>query len=317
MNILITGACGFIGSHFLDQILENDSYKVFVVDKITYAANQQNLKKIFSSKVTFFPCGIENEIKISDIIEKNKIETIVNFAAETHVDNSIKNLGPFITSNVNGVHSLLESCRKFKARIIHISTDEVYGPAGWDAFTEDSKLNPMNPYSATKAASEHLIQSYSNTFKIEYLIVRPSNNYGPRQNSEKFIPKYIDCLKENKKFPVYGDGMQVREWFFVKDCAKAIKDLMEKYQELKHKIYNISCPHSSQINIEVLKKIHKLYNPNNIEFENTVDFVEDRKGHDRKYSINTERFFEEFKTLNYNHLEEGLKQTIEYYKNSG
>lgn len=317
MKVLITGACGFIGGHFLDQILEDETHEVFVVDKITYAAHPLNLKKIFNQNIVFFPCGIEDNIRINSIIKDNNIELIVNFAAETHVDNSIKNLKPFLESNINGVYSLLESCKNFGTKLIHISTDEVYGPAGWDSFYEDNKLNPMNPYSATKAAAEHLIQSYANTFKIDYLIVRPSNNYGPKQNSEKFIPKYISCLKENKKFPLYGDGMQIREWFFVKDCARSIKNLVNKHKDLNHKVYNISSLHSSQINIEVLKKIYKIYNPNNLKFEDTIEFVEDRKGHDRKYAINTERFFQEFKNLNYTLLEEGLMQTVEYYKNNG
>ena len=313
MKILITGACGFIGGHFLDKILEDSNYEVSVIDKITYAANSDNLKKIFTKNIPFFPFGIEETKKVNEIIKNLNIDVILNFAAETHVDNSIKDLRPFIASNINGVYSLLESCRTFGTKLIHISTDEVYGPANWDPFKEDDKLNPLNPYSATKAASEHLILSYCNTFKIDYLIVRPSNNYGPRQNKEKFIPKYINCLKENKKFPLYGDGLQVREWFFVKDCADSIKRLLPPSRTLNN-VYNIGCPRSKQFNIDVLKIIHSFYNPNNTAFENTIEFVEDRKGHDKKYAINIERFFKEFKNLNSTPLEEGLKQTIDYYK---
>lgn len=312
MNVLVTGAAGFIGGHFLDACSE---INVVALDKITYAASFQKISQIFNSKIPFLCCCIEETNKIINEIVKNNIEVVINFAAETHVDNSILDCKPFIRSNFEGVHSVLEACRFTKVKLIQISTDEVYGPAGDHPFAEEDKLNPQNPYSATKASAEHLIQSYSNTFGVEYLIIRPTNNFGPAQNCEKFIPKYISCLLQKRKFPLYGDGKQIREWFFVRDCSRVVLNMVKNHRNLKHAIYNVGSPNSSMCNIDVCRKIYDILNVGEFSFEDSISFVQDRPGHDRKYSINIDRMLNELKDFEFTNMNAALEQTIRYYQN--
>lgn len=311
MNILVTGAAGFIGGHFLDACKE---INVFALDKITYAASPQKISQIFNSKIPFLCFGIEETNKVINAIIKNNINLVVNFAAETHVDNSIIDCKPFIQSNFEGIHSILEACKFTKTKLIQISTDEVYGPAEGLPFLEQDRFNPQNPYSATKAAAEHLIQSYANTFGVKYLIIRPTNNFGPFQNCEKFIPKYISSLLQKRKFPLYGDGKQIREWFFVRDCARVILSMVKNHVNLKHSIYNIGAPKSSMHNIEVCRKIYDILNVDAFSFEESISFVKDRPGHDRKYSINIDKMLDELKEFKFTNMDDALLETINYYQ---
>ncbi len=285
LNVLVTGAAGFIGSNFVKSCIGSNVKVVSCVDKISYAANLENIKYVQKLKIPFQFVDINNYSAMAQIVIDNRIDAIINFAAETHVDNSIRDVIPFMESNIMGVQSLLEVCKKTNTKLIHISTDEVYGPAGDYSFKESDSLNPKNPYSATKASAENLIQAYVNTFGIKAVILRPTNNFGPGQNKEKFIPKYLDCLDKGKKFPLYGDGKQVREWLYVKDCADIIKNVIQVSMEKDiPPVINIGCHNSSMTNLEVCERIFKLKTGSS-DYLSSISFVEDRLGHDRKYSI--------------------------------
>lgn len=282
MNIIITGCAGFIGSHTVEKFLL-DGHNIIGVDCMTYAASKENMSN-FINKIRFYEIDITNQDKIRQIVKKYNIEWIVNFAAETHVDNSINSVTPFLHSNINGVYSLLEVCRTEGCRLFQISTDEVYGSIVEGSFKETDNFNPRNPYSATKAAAEHLVTSYHNTYGLEYKIVRMSNNFGPRQNKEKFIPTIIRSLKKNKKIPIYGDGKNIRDWFYVKDCAKCILEVFDNGQ--LNQVYNLSLEDEKE-NIEVVRTILDIMD---YSFDENVEYVKDRPGHDFRYSIDNKKF---------------------------
>jgi len=294
-NVLITGCAGFIGSHATDLFLEKE-YNVTGVDSLTYAGDLNNLKNAFKNKnFKFYQEDICNQKEIQTICENRKINWIINFAAETHVDNSIKDSDSFIKSNILGVKSLLEVCKRSNIKILHISTDEVYGSTKSGMFFEHSLLNPTNPYSATKAAAEHYVRSYGNTFNVEYMIVRPTNNIGKRQHSEKFFPTILKCIKEGRKIPIYGSGRQVREWLFVKDNVKAIEFILKNSNI--NQTYNIGS--SNEItNIEFVEKICKILK---IDINEVVEYVKDRPGHDFRYSVSNEKLnmlgFRDYNTI--------------------
>lgn len=282
-RILITGCAGFIGSHAVDLFLEND-YDVVGVDCLTYAGSLKNLDKSINHKgFTFYKtdiCDTKNMIKYCT---DHNISWILNFAAETHVDNSIESCDKFIHSNINGVKSLLECCKSTRVNIFHISTDEVYGSIIGGSFNECDSLSPKNPYSATKAAGEHLIIAYQNTYDIKFLIARPSNNFGPRQNDEKFIPTILRNISAGTKVPLYGDGKNIRDWLFVKDNVLAIKFILENSYE--NEIFNITLSDERE-NIDVVESILSNFN---LSFKDWVSFVNDRPGHDFRYSINNDK----------------------------
>ena len=223
--------------------------------------------------------SMQNHIEY--LIERHDVEWIVNPAAETHVDNSIKDSRVFMNTNILGTKSLIDACIKTDTKIFHFSTDEVYGCAGETAFTEDCKLDPRNPYSASKAAAEHLITSYANTYGLEYLMVRPSNNFGPRQDREKFLPTILHNIDQGTKIPVYGDGKQEREWMYVKETAKATRFLLENAPV--NNIYNVSSGFHLQ-NIEV---IHKICDVLEVEPDDYIEYVMDRLGHDWRYAVDS------------------------------
>ena len=309
MNILITGCAGFIGSHTVDHFLEDSNYNIVGVDKLTYASNLGNLKIANIHKnFTFYEGDICNFSLIKAICENHKISCIINFAAETHVDNSIDDASNFIKSNIGGVHSILEVCKDLDILLFHISTDEVYGVADRVSFTEDDRLNPKNPYSATKAAAEHLIISYRNTFKTKSLMVRPSNNFGPRQHSEKFMPTILTNLENSKKIPIYGNGKQVREWTYVKDTARAIKYILEN--ALPGECYNISSNIEME-NLDLVKKICKILRK---DFESSISYVEDRLGHDIRYSISNTKL-QNLGFKEYSGFEKSIRDTILFFRN--
>ena len=302
-NLLVTGCAGFIGSHAVDLFLEL-GYKVTGIDCLTYAANKRNLAESFASEnFKFYEGNICDTNLVEKICSKHDIDWIVNFAAETHVDNSISNSTNFIESNISGVRSLLEVCSKLKIKIMQISTDEVYGSIKFGNFTEKSILNPKNPYSATKAAAEHMVTSYSNTYGVEYIIVRPSNNIGPRQHPEKFFPKLLNCLKNNLKIPIYGEGNQIREWLFVKDNVKAIEFIITNSNV--NETYNIGSGNEIT-NIDLVRKVCEL---KNIDFKKYIKFVDDRKGHDFRYALSNEKL-ENLGFSNFTSLEKILQEAV-------
>ena len=219
-NFLITGCAGFIGSHVSDVFLENNM-NVVGVDKLTYAGNIGNISK----GVKFYNEDICNTSAILKICNEENIDCIVNFAAESHVDNSIKGHDSFIHSNIQGVKSLIDVCKQKEILLFQISTDEIYGPTKEGSFHEYAPANPQNYYSATKASAEHLIFAYNNTFDFPFKMVRMSNNYGPRQHSEKFLPTILRSLKHKNKIPLYGTGENVRDWIYVRDSAKIIYNI--------------------------------------------------------------------------------------------
>ena len=303
MNIIITGCAGFIGSHATDYFLDK-GYNVVGIDCFTYAGHQGNIAhRIKDSNFKLYNMDICSSSQIEEICNLRNISWIINFAAETHVDNSIRSSSSFIRSNIEGVRSLLEVCKKTKARLLHISTDEVYGSTKSGVFSEDDKLDPRNPYSATKAAAEHLITAYNNTHGTEYLIVRPSNNFGPRQHNEKFIPTIVKSLVDNKKVPVYGDGLNIREWLYVKDTARAVEFIM-KNSEL-NQVYNITSK-NEMTNISVVSKVCNIMKKNP---EEAIEYVEDRPGHDYRYSISSDKLSSLGFDLQTN-FDDALKKTV-------
>ena len=287
MNYLITGCAGFIGSHMVDLILESSDDTVIGVDCFTYAAKQENLNSALESdRFTLFKEDICSTDKIRAICENHNITNIVNFAAETHVDNSIDSCDSFIRSNILGVKSLLEVVKGTKIRMIHVSTDEVYGSRVAGHFLEQDKFNPRNPYSATKASAEHLISSYNNTYNMRVTTVRPSNNFGPRQHGEKFLPTVIRSLSEGKKVPVYGDGKNVRDWLYVKDNVKAIYHLSKDYLHTRiSSSFNIT-NNNEMTNLDMVKNVCEVLGK---DFEKSIEFVKDRPGHDFRYAISNRK----------------------------
>ena len=306
MNILITGCAGFIGSHAVDIFLES-GYNVTGVDCLTYAANIKNLDSAFKNKnFKFYEDDIVNLDKMIEYCERHNVSWIINFAAETHVDNSILSCDKFIHSNIVGTKSLLECCRKTGTKLFHISTDEVYGSTIEESFKEIDSLSPKNPYSATKAAAEHLVVSYQNTYGIEFLIARPSNNFGPRQNKEKFIPTILNSILNSKKIPLYGDGKNIRDWLFVKDNVMSIKFILENSKV--NEVFNITTLDEKE-NIDTIDSILKVFG---LDFKDSVEFVSDRPGHDFRYSIDNEKL----KSIGWNissNFENNLSETIEFY----
>ncbi len=295
MNVLITGAAGFIGSHATDFFLKED-YNVIGVDNFTYAGNKKNLfNALKSDKFKLYEYDICETEKIRNICVDNNIEWILNFAAETHVDNSIVNSDKFIKSNILGVKSLLEVCRKINIKFFQISTDEVYGSTESGIFFENNKLDPKNPYSATKASAEHYVKAYNNTYGVEYLIVRPTNNIGERQNQEKFFPTILNCINSGIKIPIYDKGYQIREWLYVKDNVRAIEYILRN-SEL-NEVYNIGSNNETK-NIDFVEKICSI---KNISLAKSVEFVKDRPGHDFRYSVSNKKLaklgFDDYMTL--------------------
>jgi len=306
-TVIITGCAGFIGSHAVDLFLSM-GIEVIGIDSMTYAGNKENLSDALRSKnFKFFEKDIRDQEFISGLCKENQVKWIFNFAAETHVDNSIKDVTPFINSNVNGVVSLLNVCKENSVKLFHISTDEVYGSIEAGSSLESDSLDPKNPYSATKAASEHLIRAYANTHKIEYIIVRPSNNFGPRQNKEKFLPTIFNSLFEGKKVPVYGDGKNIRDWLYVKDNVRVIYNLW--LNSSLNETYNITFS-NEMTNIDIIKKICK-----NLDFDwkEKVKFIEDRKGHDKRYSIRSDKM-KKILNLKQSEFDVCLLETLEFYR---
>ena len=314
--LLVTGGMGFIGSNFIRFILNSSlDFKVINVDKLTYAGNPENLKDInekYSNKYRFYKTDICDFDAICKIIRKEKANYIINFAAESHVDRSIDNPILFCNSNTIGTQILLNAAKNFNIKkFLQISTDEVYGSLGFDddPFTEKTLLSPNSPYSASKASADLIVNAYHKTFNVPINITRCSNNYGPYQFPEKLIPLMINNALNDKKLPVYGQGINVRDWIYVEDHCQAILDVLLNGRI--GEIYNIG-GNSEIKNIDLIKKIIKLLNKQ----ENLISFVEDRPGHDLRYAINHEKITKELGWKPKIKLEDGLKMTVDWYLNN-
>lgn len=309
MTILITGGLGFIGSNFIKYIFNKYNYNIVNVDSVTYAANRNNIPSSItnSSRYFFAETDINNTNDIRYLIEKHSVKYIVNFAAESHVDNSINNSTPFIQTNINGTHSLLTLLHDSPSieRYLQVSTDEVYGSLTEedDAFTENTPLQANSPYSASKASADLLCRSFYETFNYPILITRCSNNYGPNQHAEKLIPLMIKNAKAGKKLPVYGDGRNIRDWIHVLDHCSGIDAVLHggKIGE----VYNIGGKNEVR-NIDIVKTILKLLGKD----ENQIEFVKDRLGHDWRYAIDNTKIQNDlgwFPSVTFN---EGLKELL-------
>jgi len=306
MNILVTGGLGFIGSHFIRHILNKYNYYVTNLDKVTYCANFDNVKDIENNPNYKF---IKGDICNKELVEKlmSNQDIVVHFAAETHVDRSIKDASQFIETDVKGTFILLEAARKNNIkRLIHISTDEVYGQIHEGSFKETDVLNPRNPYSASKAGADRLAYSFYCTYNLPVVITRSSNNYGPYQYPEKVMPLFITNLIENKKVPLYGDGLNVRDWIYVLDNIEAIDFIMHNGKI--GEVYNIGGG-NELTNLEMTKIILKEMNKD----KSYIEFVKDRLGHDRRYSLDCNKIHSLGWKPRFN-FNNAIKETINWYK---
>ena len=311
MSLLVTGGAGFIGSCFVRHILNKyPSYQVVNLDALTYCGNIQNLDDIKENpNYTFIHGNICDKNLVREII--SGVDCVVNFAAESHVDNSIKNPGIFIETNVQGTLNLLQASYEAKIeRFLQVSTDEVYGTLGKTGyFYETTPLAPNSPYSASKAGADMLVRAYHETYGLFTLNTRCSNNYGPYQYPEKLIPFFISKLLKNEKVPVYGDGLNVRDWLYVYDHCEAIDVVLHNGKS--GEVYNIG-GHNEKTNMEITKLILDAMGKN----ESSIEYVADRLGHDRRYAISNDKITKELGWKPSITFEEGIKLTIEWYLNN-
>ena len=309
MRLLVTGGLGFIGSNFITKIFENnEEWSIVNVDAELYGSNHNNLKKFENNSNYSF---VKGNIMDSVLMEKlvSDADIVINFAAESHVDRSICNAKPFIDSNIFGVFTLLETIKNQNKKLIHISTDEVYGSLSSESAKEETRLNPSSPYAASKASAEILIQSYVTTYGCEAIITRCTNNYGPKQFPEKLIPKAIILALNDKKIPIYGTGKNVRDWIFVEDHCNAIMNVLLKGKTGES--YNISAGNEID-NLTIVKKILSIMDKP----LDGIDFVEDRPGHDFRYSMNSGKIRTELEWSEKVNFDEGLEKTIQWYINN-
>lgn len=310
MRLLVTGGCGFIGSNFIRYLNKNyPYYKILNIDKLTYAGNLENLKGIERKKnYRFVKSDISNASAMRKIFQKFRPDAIINFAAETHVDRSIVASSPFIKTNFLGVGILLNLALEFGIKnFLQISTDEVYGSTLRSRFKESSPLKPSNPYAASKAAADGLVMAYYKTYNLPVMIVRSTNNYGPYQFPEKLIPLTIINALNNKKIPVYGDGLNIRAWLYVEDNCEAIDIAFHK--GTIGGIYNIGSK-IELTNINVIKKILKTLNKS----KSLIAYVKDRPGHDRRYSLSVNKIKKQLGWRPKTSFSTGLKKTINWYQ---
>jgi dTDP-glucose 4,6-dehydratase len=333
-NILVTGGAGFIGSNFIRYILDNNEFtgRIVNLDILTYAGNLENLKDIkynndYKDRYFFEKENIVNSKKITEIINKYEIDIIINFAAETHVDRSIIEPDAFIKTNIFGIYSLLEAAKtvwrnqgNYSNNVLfhHISTDEVYGSLGNDGFFyENSLYDPRSPYSASKAAGDHLVLAYYHTYGLPVTISNCSNNYGPYQFPEKLIPFMILNILEDKPLPVYGDGKNVRDWIHVDDHSSAVFEIIKN--GISGEKYNIGGENEIE-NIILLKKIIKVVaekaGKNKKKVEDKIVFVSDRPGHDRRYAINCDKIKSQLNWMRKIDFFLGLEKTVDWYLNN-
>ena len=326
--IIVTGGAGFIGSNFILKWMSQSNEPILNIDCLSYAANLKNLKAIEDDKrYSFSRTNISDEIDIFTILNKKKPRAILNFAAESHVDRSIEGPENFIKTNVIGTYSLLEASLKYwkdlvgkekeNFRFFHVSTDEVFGSLkiNDEKSTEESPYRPNSPYSASKAASDHLVRAWHHTFKIPTLISNCTNNYGPHQHQEKLIPLIITNALENKNLPIYGDGKNIRDWLYVEDHCEAIIKILENGKP--GETYNIggSCEKN---NLEVVSEICKILDSikpkqDGSSYKEQIEFVKDRPGHDFRYSLDTSKIKKDFNWKPKESFSSGLEKTVQWY----
>tara|TARA_B100001250_G_scaffold371674_1_gene356639 strand:+ start:298 stop:1314 length:1017 start_codon:yes stop_codon:yes gene_type:complete len=317
-NIIVTGGLGFIGSNLI-ELLISKKYRVINVDKVSYSSNFYNTKQFEKKNYKFIKSDLNNKKKISYLIKKYSPICIFNLAAETHVDRSIDGPKNFILSNILGVFNLLECFKNYSkknksSKLIHISTDEVYGDVIKGRSKEYDPYKPSSPYAASKASSDHLVYSYVRTYKIPAIITNCSNNYGPKQHPEKLIPKLIYNILNNKPLPIYGKGKNSREWIYVKDHCEALYKIFMKGKT--GEFYNIG----SNFNLENIAVVKKLLNiaKRKIKIRSNVKikFVHDRPGHDKRYAINSSKIIKKIGWKPKISFKEGLEKTLDWYMNN-
>ena len=307
MKLLVTGGLGFIGSNFILKLLnETDEFDIVNVDAELYGAEQKNLDSIKNhEKYEFVKGNITNKRLMEELI--SKCDAVVNFAAESFVDRSINNADPFLVSNIRGTFTILDIITKQKKRMIQISTDEVFGSLSKGSADEQAKFNPSSPYAATKAAAELLIKSFSVTYDSDVVITRCTNNYGPRQFPEKLIPKTIILAKQGRNIPIYGNGKNLRDWIFVDEHCDAVYEILMKGKS--GQAYNISANNEIS-NVQIVNKILEIMDKSN----DLIEFVEDRPGHDQRYSLDSSKIKNELGWSTKINFEEGIRKTIEWYE---
>jgi|TARA_B110000881_G_C18538127_1_gene496943 dTDP-glucose 4,6-dehydratase len=306
MKLLVTGGLGFIGSNFISHILKKyDNHKIINIDNELIGSNHNYLSNLENPQnYSFVKGSITNKKLMTKLI--SDCDVIINFAAESHVDRSISNPKPFIDSNILGVFNILEILKTQKKRLVHISTDEVFGSLRTGSANEEYRLNPSSPYSASKASAELLINSYVHTFNIDSVITRCTNNYGPHQYPEKLIPKTIILAHRNEKIPIYGNGKSIRDWIFVEDHCDAIMKVLFKGNS--GETYNISSQNELD-NLTIVKKILKLMNKS----LDLMEFVNERPGEDHRYSLDSLKIRTKLKWNHKINFEDGIRKTIEWY----
>lgn len=306
MKLLVTGGLGFIGSNFIIHILKNlHDFTIINVDAELYGSNPKNVYEVKNSENYEF---VKGDITDTKLMKKliSDCDAVVNFAAQSFVDRSISDANPFLESNVKGVFTLLEILRFTKKRLVHISTDEVFGSLKSESANESYKFNPSSPYAATKASAELLINSYVVTYDCDCVITRCTNNYGPRQFPEKLIPKTITLANKRKKIPVYGNGKNIRDWIFVDDHCDAITKILMKGKSGES--YNVSANNELD-NLTIVKKILSMMGKS----ADLIEFVEDRPGHDFRYSLNSSKIKKQLGWSVKTDFEKGLEKTIKWY----
>lgn len=319
MKLLITGGAGFIGSNFIRYILKKyPNYKVYNYDKLTYAGNLNNLREVeLNPNYKFIKGDITDKDRVNEIIKSFGITHVVNFAAESHVDRSIVGPNPFIHTNIVGTQVLLDAGLKNGIKHFHhVSTDEVFGELeldGSEKFTETTNYDPRSPYSASKAASDHLVRAYNKTYGLPVTITNTSNNFGPYQYPEKFLPRAITNLIEGKKIPIYGDGKYVRDWLYVEDHCIAIDLILHKRSlAAKGETYLIGGQTEEINNLEVAKKLLKIFGLS----ESSIKYVKDRSGHDRRYAVDWSKAKKELNWKPKHNFDRRLEKTVEWYKSN-
>ena len=306
MKLLVTGGLGFIGSNFILKMLkDNSDLEILNIDAELDGADKKNLNDLENSdNYEFVKGNISNKKFMEEQI--SRCDAVVNFAAQTHVDRSISDADPFLVSNIRGTFTILQIITKQKKRMIQISTDEVFGSLYDSSATEQSRFNPSSPYAATKASAELLVNSFSVTYDSDVIVTRCTNNYGPRQFPEKLIPKVIILANQNKKIPIYGNGKNIRDWIFVDDHCDAVSSVL--FNGKKGESYNISANNEVD-NITIVKKILAIMDKS----EDLMQFVEDRPGHDFRYSLDSKKISNDLNWTTKLSFEKGLEKTIQWY----